>query len=316
VAALLGISACVVPPDSALLQQGAALDICATVPEGALCDDKNVCTVFDVCKAGVCKGSAVPDGTLCTDGNVCTINDSCRAGICKGDAVPELTACTDGDPCTVGDACKAGICLSGAGMLACNDGVACTLDVCVPGAGCVFAPVGDCNVPTDAGPMSDGKPPADTATDTMMSGGDVATDRSDGPGVPDAMTEAVRTDLSADVPPDAIATDAPPPVDAPIEDGGPPDAPAADGDVGAPDAADADAADVDASAPDAPAGADTRPGMDAIPVSTLPVLRASGGACACTAAEGSAAGSTLGALGLLAAMMMTLARRRTPRRGR
>ena len=55
--------ACVAPPDDLETQRGAAVDICATAPEGALCDDKNVCTLFDVCKAGVCKGSASPNGT-------------------------------------------------------------------------------------------------------------------------------------------------------------------------------------------------------------------------------------------------------------
>src|SRR5271169_5470107 len=39
------------PEDDVDAQRGAVLDICATAPEGALCDDKNVCTVFDVCKA-------------------------------------------------------------------------------------------------------------------------------------------------------------------------------------------------------------------------------------------------------------------------
>ena len=310
---LVGVS-CVAPSgassDGVELQQGAALDVCATAPEGALCDDKNVCTVFDVCKAGVCKGSAAPDGTLCTDGNVCTINDSCRVGACKGDAVPDLTACTDGDPCTVGDACKTGVCLPGAGMLACNDGIACTLDVCVPGAGCIFAPVGDCSIPKDAGPATDVKPPMDTAVDMMMSGGDVATDRL---ALPDVAPSDVRTDV---VVVDAPApVDAPKPVDAPImtmTDGGTNEVPivVVDADV------DAAASDADANTVDAPVGEDAMPGSDASPVPTLPVLRASGGACACEAGAG-APGSTSGALGLLA-VMLTLARRKTggSRRGR
>src|SRR5580704_10374360 len=81
--------ACVAPPADVVAKTGEVLDICATAPEGALCDDKNVCTVFDVCKSGVCKGSAAPNGTLCTDGNVCTANDSCRSGACVGDPVPD-----------------------------------------------------------------------------------------------------------------------------------------------------------------------------------------------------------------------------------
>src|SRR3954447_2256981 len=83
---LLGAAACVgPPPDGVEERQGAALDICTTVPEGALCDDGNVCTIFDKCTGGICKGSLAPDGTPCTDGNVCTQNDSCRMGMCTGD---------------------------------------------------------------------------------------------------------------------------------------------------------------------------------------------------------------------------------------
>jgi hypothetical protein len=147
----------------------------------------------------------------------------------------------------------------------------------------------------------------------MMSGGDVATDR---PALPDVAPSDVRTDV---VVVDAPApVDAPKPVDAPImtmTDGGANDVPivVVDADV---DAADADASDADAKKADAPVGEDAMSGRDASPVPTLPVLRASGGACACEAGAG-APGSTSGALGLLA-VMLTLARRKTggSRRGR
>jgi MYXO-CTERM domain-containing protein len=302
VAALLSASACVAPPDGIELQRGAALDICATAPEGALCDDKNVCTVFDVCKAGICKGSAAPDGTLCTDGNVCTVNDSCRIGVCKGDPVPDTTACTDGDPCTVGDVCKAGLCVTGPGMLACNDGIACTLDVCVAGVGCIFSPVGDCSVPKDAGPeagsdAADGKPPdvgSDVAGDGMP-GGDVASDR---PVVTDAPVDGA--------PPDVIAADVPAPVDAPPDASGAETSPGADGGVDAPDGAaaiDADAGDAADASEVADGGVEAK---DAGTVVTPLVLRASGGACACETAQGPRSRWTLLALGAMA----VLARRR------
>ena len=305
VAALLCASACVAAPDDVGAQQGAVLDICATAPEGALCDDNNVCTVFDVCKSGVCKGSAAPNGTLCTDGNVCTANDSCRAGVCKGDPVPDTTACTDGDPCTVGDVCKASVCVPGTGTLTCNDGIACTFDLCVAGVGCVFSPVGDCSTPKDAGPeapASDASPGSDGRGDGMMSGGDVAGDRpvmSDGPPATDTTSE--------DAPVDMASIDTAPPIDAANEA-----APDVGGDASGADAADAADGGADADAADAvstDAAADAA--ADAVPP-TLPVLRASGGACTCAVGETPRPGWTLVALGLVG----LFARRRQPRRAR
>jgi MYXO-CTERM domain-containing protein len=331
----LGVTACVSPPGDALGKQtGAILDICATAPEGALCDDKNVCTIFDVCVAGICKGSAAPDGTLCTDGNVCTMNDSCRSGLCAGDPSPDTTPCTDGDPCTVGDACSAGLCLAGAGLLACNDGIACTLDMCVGGVGCVFAPMGDCNPPRDAGPdathdaLSDGRldATADTA-DAMMSGGDA----SDAPvNQTDAQTDAhadAVIDAPSDMlappdatvdrqPGDAVLTDTVAPIDAPPDTG--PDDAGAGGEggqgaagtgAGGGEAGGAGGGVVDASEADVvDAGVDVA--AEAPVTATLPVLRASGGACA--VAPGSAPrGSSVVALALLALGLVGVRRRRS-----
>jgi hypothetical protein len=301
-------SACVAPPDEIGKQQGAVLDICATAPEGALCDDKNVCTVFDVCKSGVCKGTAAPNGTLCTDGNVCTANDSCRAGTCVGDPVPDTTACTDGDPCTVGDACHSGLCVPGSGTMSCNDGIACTMDSCVAGTGCVFTPVGDCSLPKDAGPeasMMDASPEASPVTDAhgdVTSGGDVVSDRpatSDGPG--------------ADAPPDTSPVDVGGTDTAPPDDGSTQTTPEAGVDAGvdAPVVTDAaDAADVADGPTDAAAdvvdAADAAIDMGAPPPVMLPMLRASGGACAIAATEVPRGGGALFAL----ALVTLLARRR------
>jgi MYXO-CTERM domain-containing protein len=303
-------SACVAPPDEIGKQQGAVLDICATAPEGALCDDKNVCTVFDVCKSGVCKGSSAPNGTLCTDGNVCTANDSCRAGTCMGDPVPDTTACTDGDPCTVGDACHSGFCVPGAGTMSCNDGIACTMDSCVAGTGCVFTPVGDCSMPKDAGPeasMMDASPetspdasPMPDAHNDVMSG-DVASDgpaTSDGPGA-DAPRDTAPIDVGG-------METAPP---EPPEDGSTQTMPDAGVDavvdVDAPVASDAaDAADrpTDAAVDAADAAID----MGSPPPVMLPLLRASGGACAVATTEVPRGGWSLFALGFVT----LLARRR------
>jgi MYXO-CTERM domain-containing protein len=290
----LGGGACVQPPEEVDVTTGEALDICATAPEGALCDDKNVCTIFDVCKAGVCKGSAAPNGTLCTDGNVCTANDSCRAGTCTGDVVPDLTACTDGDPCTVGDACKTGACVPGAAMLACSDGIACTVDLCVPGLGCFFSPTASC-------PKDGGTDAADAKADTMT-----VVDAPKDTGAPDvapsvdAPKDVAPVDAPKDVAPAVEAgTDAPKDV-APVVEAGT-DAPkdvgsdvvVSDGGVDARDAAapDADAAEtpdaaLDASADTkADAASDAASDADASPIpSSVPSLRASGGACACSAA--------------------------------
>ncbi len=313
-------SACVGPPDEIGKQQGAVLDICATAPEGALCDDKNVCTVFDVCKSGVCKGSAAPNGTLCTDGNVCTVNDSCRAGTCMGDPVPDTTACTDGDPCTVGDACHSGACIPGAGTLMCNDGIACTMDSCVAGTGCVFAPTGDCNVPKDAGPEAsmtmdarleagpeagpDASPMPDARSD-VMSGGDLAPDgpaTGDGPAL-DAPPDTAPVDVGG-------AETAPP---EPHDDGSMQTMPDAGVDVAVDAPAGPDAADAptDAAA-DVVDAADAAIDMGAPPPVMLPVLRASGGACGVATTVGPRGAWSLLALGLVT----LLARRRGTARPR
>jgi hypothetical protein len=311
-------SACVGPPDEIGKQQGAVLDICATAPEGALCDDKNVCTVFDVCKSGVCKGSAAPNGTLCTDGNVCTANDSCRAGSCVGDPVPDTTPCTDGDPCTVGDVCHSGACIPGSGTLMCNDGIACTMDSCVAGTGCVFAPTGDCNVPKDAGPEAsmsmDASPeagpeagrdasPLPDARGDVTSGGDA----SDGPAMSDGPV--------VEAPPDTAPVDVGEMETAPPEPPGDgatqtmPDA-GVDAAVDAPMALDAAADGPTDAAADVVDAADAAIDMGAPPPVMLPVLRASGGACALATTEAPRGGWSLLALGLVT----LLARRRGRRR--
>src|SRR6476646_3547555 len=91
---VLASTACVRrPSDGDTASKSAALDICASSPDGALCNDGNACTQGDHCAAGVCTGTVAPDGTACTDGNLCTNNDACLAGLCKGAVLPDGTAC-------------------------------------------------------------------------------------------------------------------------------------------------------------------------------------------------------------------------------
>ncbi len=106
---------------------------CGSVPaqDNKACDaDGSVCTVGDVCKAGVCAPGAKVD---CDDKNPCT-NDSCDPS--KGcQSANNIAPCDkDGDACTVGDSCKNGLCTAGASK-SCDDGEVCTVDACDPKTG-------------------------------------------------------------------------------------------------------------------------------------------------------------------------------------
>ena len=100
--------------------------------EGAPCDaDGSVCTVDDVCAAGVCTAGPPLD---CEDGNVCT-TDFCNPAAGGCNSFNNSEACdADGDPCTVADACKNATCVAGAAK-DCDDNNDCTLDTCDPADG-------------------------------------------------------------------------------------------------------------------------------------------------------------------------------------
>ncbi|GIW44187.1 MAG: hypothetical protein KatS3mg077_1469 [Candidatus Binatia bacterium] len=95
-------------------------------PDGATCDDGNLCTEDDRCTSGTCSGRLVecsgtdgchdpgacnpatglcpnprPDGTPCSDGNLCTENDRCRASRCHGEPIDCSLAdgCHDAGEC-------------------------------------------------------------------------------------------------------------------------------------------------------------------------------------------------------------------------
>lgn len=88
---------------------------CEIVPEGAACDDGDLCTQTDVCDAnGVCVGF---DPVVCEDGGSgeCGSAGQCdpATGECVGGPVPDGSPCEDGDACTVGDVCVSGVCEPG-----------------------------------------------------------------------------------------------------------------------------------------------------------------------------------------------------------
>ncbi|UCC30743.1 MAG: hypothetical protein JSU86_00400 [Phycisphaerales bacterium] len=95
------------------------------------CDDTNVCTA-DVCNAGVCEYVDLTDP--CNDGDLCTLNDVCSAGLCAG--TPIDCSSFDGT-CSVGTCDPArGVCyaLPANEGGACNDGFSCTTnDACTNG---------------------------------------------------------------------------------------------------------------------------------------------------------------------------------------
>jgi hypothetical protein len=238
---------------------GAVVDGCRGVADGALCNDKNACTLNDRCVGGLCVGTSAPDGMSCTDENQCTSSDQCVQGKCLGIPVPEGTLCTDGDPCTDPDTCRKGQCTAG-GPASCDDGDHCTVDQCIEGDGCRHDPILMCS---DAGSGGDGG-----ALD-----GDAGTP-------PDAPM--------ADAGPDSTEVEVGPPGDAAPEE--PPDAapdvPLSDAtsDEAALDAADDALAD---GAVDAIDGGEPGDAGDAGATDVLPAYQAQGGACVCSSSGGS-----------------------------
>jgi len=144
---------------------------CEFAPNTAACDDKNVCTQNDACKAGACSGGkpvSCDDANPCTDDlcdvttgcahfnnsvvcndlNACTANEFCSAGSCGG-GVPIV--CDDKNPCT-DDSCAAKTgCTFTNNTKVCSDGNACTSGDLCSGGTCVSGGPLDCN---DANPCT------------------------------------------------------------------------------------------------------------------------------------------------------------------
>ena len=97
-------------------------------PDGALCDDDDLCTQSDQCLQGVCLGGGE---VACDDGNLCTAAE-CQPDVgCVYSSVS--LPCNDGNLCTVGDSCLGGNCIGLPKV--CEDGNPCTTGVCDPGSG-------------------------------------------------------------------------------------------------------------------------------------------------------------------------------------
>ena len=122
------------------------------------CADGNACTL-DICQPAVgCSHAQIPDGANCDDGDVCNGSASCQKGACAVDKPPECGDdnpcthdvcdpikgcnhvahtgdCVDGNACTVQDGCASGSCVGK--PLDCDDGNPCTFDDCSIDTGCV-----------------------------------------------------------------------------------------------------------------------------------------------------------------------------------
>ncbi|MCO4761133.1 MAG: hypothetical protein KC502_06485 [Myxococcales bacterium] len=111
----------------------------ASLPDGANCDDGDVCNGFGACGQGTCKVGLALD---CDDGNPCTKDvchplKGCTHAAHKGD-------CDDGNACTMADVCASGACVGVA--LQCGDLNPCTIDTCKVELGCQYLPVaGSCD---------------------------------------------------------------------------------------------------------------------------------------------------------------------------
>jgi hypothetical protein len=120
------------------------------------CHDAGVCDPA----TGQCSNPAKADGTACDDGDLCTFNESCRAGTCEGEALtcntmgdachdaavcdpatgmcvnpakPDGTPCDDGNACTHTDGCQAGTCTGEA--VVCDVPTVCHWATCKPRSG-------------------------------------------------------------------------------------------------------------------------------------------------------------------------------------
>ncbi|MBI5610053.1 MAG: hypothetical protein HY902_14355, partial [Deltaproteobacteria bacterium] len=94
-------------------------------PDGANCEDGDLCTSNDTCKAGTC---AAGPPTNCDDKDACTADSCSKTGGCSNKTVADKFPCDDGDPCTYTDVCTAGQC---AGVkVNCDDNNVCTDDIC------------------------------------------------------------------------------------------------------------------------------------------------------------------------------------------
>ena len=107
-----------------------------------VCDDGNVCTLYDKCKGSTCLGGSTvncqPSSNPCLKTIACHPKKGCYEAA-------NGKVCNDGSACTSGDVCTAGTCSGKAKV--CDDNNACTADACnaVTGA-CLFAKIAGCGI--------------------------------------------------------------------------------------------------------------------------------------------------------------------------
>jgi hypothetical protein len=111
------------------------------MPDGAVCDDGEPCTVNDTCNGdGECAPGEPSD---CNDSNPCT-SESCNpvSGECEYELLNH--ACDDGDGCTVADFCTNGVCVGQSLDCSYLDGN-CSIGICLNGMCLIDQPVMLCD---------------------------------------------------------------------------------------------------------------------------------------------------------------------------
>jgi hypothetical protein len=106
--------------------------------DGATCDDGNLCTTGDTCKAGTCSGGVA---VVCNAPNMCT-TASCdpKNGMCVVANKPDGSLCSDNNMCTTIDRCVNGAC-TGSQPLNCPPPASpCMNAACNPATGCGSTP--------------------------------------------------------------------------------------------------------------------------------------------------------------------------------
>ena len=117
-------------------------DCAAPTCEGFTCDDQNLCTTQDRCRAGSCGGSQVQ--CMASTGQ-CGTAGACNpvTGACVFTSVDAGTTCDDGNPCTGPDVCLTdGGCGGSTAMCTTPPGPCfASSGVCRGDAGCSYAPL-------------------------------------------------------------------------------------------------------------------------------------------------------------------------------
>ena len=103
--------------------------ICSPKPNGATCNDGNLCTQTDTCQAGACTGA---NPVTCTAQDQCHTAGTCNTatGTCSNPNKPAGTPCPDNTVCNGAETCNtSGTCVPGTPLVV-DDGNPCTADSC------------------------------------------------------------------------------------------------------------------------------------------------------------------------------------------